>query len=211
MQVDLEKQFPLETSPADAWTLLRDVPAVAACMPGAEMTEQVDDTHYKGKVKSKIGPATMTFAGNVEVLGIDEAKRELRLLAKGQDTKGSSSAQMDLTAWITDADDGRGALQGQAKVTVNGKVASLGGRMMTQVADQVLNQFGKNFATNAKALAASSGEQATSAAAAAGSQSAAAQANPAPANELNGIAFAWSVLVGFVKSLFQKKPASHHG
>jgi len=211
MQVDLEKQFPLETSPADAWTLLRDVPAVAACMPGAEMTEQVDDTHYKGKVKSKIGPATMTFAGNVEVLGIDEAKRELRLLAKGQDTKGSSSAQMDLTAWITDADDGRGALQGQAKVTVNGKVASLGGRMMTQVADQVLNQFGKNFATNAKALAASSDEQATSAAAAAGPQSAAPQANPAPANELNGIAFAWSVLVGFVKSLFQKKPASHHG
>jgi carbon monoxide dehydrogenase subunit G len=211
MQVDLEKQFPLETSPADAWTLLRDVPAVAACMPGAEMTEQVDDTHYKGKVKSKIGPATMTFAGNVEVLGIDEAKRELRLLAKGQDTKGSSSAQMDLTAWITDADDGRGALQGQAKVTVNGKVASLGGRMMTQVADQVLNQFGKNFTTSAKALAASFDEQATSAAATAGPQSAAAQANPAPANELNGIAFAWSVLVGFVKSLFQKKPASHHG
>jgi carbon monoxide dehydrogenase subunit G len=209
MQVDLEKQFPVQTSPADAWTLLRDVPAVAACMPGAEVTEQVDDTHYKGKVKSKIGPATMSFAGTIEVLGIDEAKRELKLLAKGQDTKGTSSAQMDLTAWITDADAGAGAgasaLQGQAKVTVNGKVASLGGRMMTQVADQILNQFGKNFATSASALAAASAAPAEGGA---GQPPAAA---PAAAHELNGIAFAWSVLVGFIKSLFQKKPASHHG
>jgi carbon monoxide dehydrogenase subunit G len=209
----LEKQFPVQTNPADAWTLLRDVPAVAACMPGAEVTEQVDDTHYKGKVKSKIGPATMSFAGTIEVLGIDEAKRELKLLAKGQDTKGTSSAQMDLTAWITDvdagADAGASALQGQAKVTVNGKVASLGGRMMTQVADQILNQFGKNFATSASALAAASASPAEAEAGAGAGQPPAAPA--APANELNGIAFAWSVLVGYIKSLFQKKPASHHG
>jgi carbon monoxide dehydrogenase subunit G len=207
MQVDLEKQFPVETSSADAWSLLRDVPSVAACMPGAEVTEQVDDTHYKGKVKSKIGPATMSFAGTVEVLGIDEAKRELKLLAKGQDTKGTSSAQMDLTAWITEADGGDSALQGQAKVTVNGKVASLGGRMMTQVADQILNQFGKNFATSAAALATASAAPAEAGA----GEPPPASAPAAPANELNGIAFAWSVLVGFIKSLFHKKSASHHG
>jgi hypothetical protein len=46
---------------------------------------------------------------------------------------------------------------------------------------------------------------------AAAAPAAAPAAATAPANELNGLAFAWSVLVGFVKSLFQKKPASHHG
>jgi carbon monoxide dehydrogenase subunit G len=207
MQVALDKEFPLETPPAGAWSLLRDVPSVAACMPGAEVTEQVDDTHYKGKVRSKIGPATMSFAGTVEVLGLDETRQELKLLAKGQDTKGSSSAQMDLTAWIVDGESGGSALKGEAKVTVNGKVASLGGRMMTQVADQILNQFGKNFA--AAAAAASSAEAVTPGAAATGTSEA--SPAPQPANEINGIAFAWSVLVGFVKSLFQKKPASHHG
>lgn len=217
MQVDLEKQFPVDTSPVDAWTLLRDVPAVAACMPGAEVTEQVDDTNYKGKVKSKVGPATMSFAGTVEVLGIDEAKREIQLLATGQDTKGTSSAKMDLTAWISDAEDASACvLQGEAKVTVNGKVASLGGRMMTQVADQILNQFGKNFSTNAAALAAATGAPASATDATDASEqqaptAAPATAQPAAANELNGIAFAWSVLVGYVKSLFQKKPASHQG
>ena len=217
MQVDLEKQFPVDTSPVDAWTLLRDVPAVAACMPGAEVTEQVDDTNYRGKVKSKVGPATMSFAGTVEVLGVDEAKREIQLLATGQDTKGTSSAKMDLTAWITDGEDASAcALQGQAKVTVNGKVASLGGRMMTQVADQILNQFGKNFSTNAAALAAATAApapaaDATDAAEQPAPAAAPVPAKPAAANELNGIAFAWSVLVGYVKSLFQKKPASHQG
>jgi carbon monoxide dehydrogenase subunit G len=208
MQVDLEKQFPLDTDPAAAWSLLRDVPAVSACMPGAQVTEQVDDSHYKGTVKSKVGPATLSFAGTVEVLGLDEAKRQLELLAKGQDTKGTSSAQMDLTAWISDGEAGGSTLNGQAKVTVNGKVASLGGRMMTQVADQILNQFGKNFA-NAAVARAEAAEPAAGEAAAA--PAAAPAAATAPANELNGLAFAWSVLVGFVKSLFQKKPASHHG
>jgi carbon monoxide dehydrogenase subunit G len=209
MQVDLEKQFPLDADPAAAWSLLRDVPAVSACMPGAQVTEQVDDSHYKGTVKSKVGPATLTFGGTVEVQGLDEAKQELKLLAKGQDTKGTSSAQMDLTAWITAGDAGGSVLNGQAKVTVNGKVASLGGRMMTQVADQILNQFGKNFAN---AAAARTEAQAPAAEPEEGEAAATPAAQPAaPANELNGLAFAWSVLVGFVKSLFQKKPASHHG
>jgi carbon monoxide dehydrogenase subunit G len=206
MQVDLEKDFPLETPSAGAWSLLRDVPSVAACMPGAEVTEQVDDTHYKGKVRSKIGPATMSFAGTVEVLGIDEEKQELKLLAKGQDTKGSSSAQMDLTAWIVDGESGGSALKGEAKVSVNGKVASLGGRMMTQVADQILNQFGKNFATAAAARVESTSAETPDQT----EPTASAAAAQAPANELNCLSFAWSVLVGFVKSLFQKKPASHH-
>jgi carbon monoxide dehydrogenase subunit G len=210
MQVDLEKQFPLDAAPAAAWSLLRDVPAVAACMPGAQVTEQLDASHFKGSVRSKIGPATMSFAGTVEVLGLDEASHELQLLAKGQDTKGTSSAQMDLTARIVPADGGGSTLQGTAKVTVNGKVASLGGRMMTQVADQILNQFGSNFAADAAARSApAAGEAAAAAPAPLTPETGPADA--APKHELNGIAFAWSVLAGFVKSLFQKKPASHHG
>lgn len=90
-------------------------------MPGAEITEQVDDEHFKGKVKAKVGPATMAFDGANEVLGIDADKQELRLTSKGQDSKGSSSAQMDLTAWVLESDAGGSELQGDATVTVNGK------------------------------------------------------------------------------------------
>ena len=161
-------------------------------MPGAEITEQIDAHNYKGKVKSKIGPATMAFDGAIEIKGIDPEKRELRLRGSGQDTKGTSSASMDLTAWVVDGAEAGCELKGQAEVSVNGKVASLGGRMMNQVADQILNQFGKNFADNV--LAAGSDEQAAEAKA---------QLAAKP-KELNALALAWSVLLGLLKRLFKK-------
>jgi carbon monoxide dehydrogenase subunit G len=165
-------------------------------MPGAEITETVDERHYKGKVKAKIGPATMAFNGDIDVKGVDLDKRELRLVGRGQDTKGTSSAEMDLTAWIVDAGAGQCELKGQAVVKVTGKAASLGGRMMTQVADQILNQFGKNFANNVVALG--EGEQAEEAREELAEQP----------KELNGLAFLWSVIVGFLRSLFGQNKAN---
>jgi carbon monoxide dehydrogenase subunit G len=189
MQVKLEKMFAVEASADAGWKFLGDIPAVAACIPGAEITETIDDSHYKGKLKAKIGPASMAFNGDVAVQSLDAGKRQLRIIGKGQDTKGTSTAEMDLTALIAEAAGGF-ELRGSATVTVNGKAASLGGRMMTQVADQILNQFGKNFANNVMAL---------------GEGEASEQAREHLAEqprELNGLAFAWSVIVGFFKSLF---------
>ena len=158
------------------------------------ITDTIDAQHYKGQVKSKIGPATMAFNGTIEIKDIVAERKELHLIGRGQDTKGSSSAEMDLTAWVVDSGNGKCELKGKATVSVTGKAASLGGRMMTQVADQILNQFGKNFANNVLALG--EGEAA---------QSAKEQLAEQP-KELNGLAFAWSVLIGFIKSLFGHKP-----
>lgn len=192
MKVELDKAFKIAAPASAAWQFLQQIEAVAACMPGAEITEQIDAHNYKGKVKSKIGPATMAFDGVIEIKGIDPDKRELRLRGSGQDTKGTSSASMDLTAWVVDGAEAGCELKGQAEVSVNGKVASLGGRMMNQVADQILNQFGKNFADNV--LAAGSDERAAEAKA---------QLAAKP-RELNALALAWSVLLGLLKRLFKK-------
>lgn len=192
MKVELDKAFKIAAPASAAWQFLQQIEAVAACMPGAEITEQIDAHNYKGKVKSRIGPATMAFDGAIEIKGIDPEKRELRLRGSGQDTKGTSSASMDLTAWVVDGAEAGCELKGQAEVSVNGKVASLGGRMMNQVADQILNQFGKNFADNV--LAAGSDEQAAEAKA---------QLAAKP-KELNALALAWSVLLGLLKRLFKK-------
>jgi len=193
MKVDLKKEFSLPGTGVQAWTFLQDIRGVAKCMPGAEIVEDLGDGNYKGKVKAKIGPATMAFDGDIIIKNIDTEKRELHMIGKGQDTKGSSSATMDLRAWVEDTDDGKSILQGVAEVTVNGKAASLGGRMMTQVADQMLNQFGKNFANNVASMG--EGEEAETAREKVAEQPA----------ELNGLAFAWSVFVGWLKSLFSSK------
>lgn len=193
MQVDIDKTFALEASGDTAWIFLQNVEGVASCMPGAEITERRDDSNYVGKVKAKVGPATMTFNGDIVVKGLDAEKRELQLRGSGQDSKGSSSATLDLKAWVVDTGGGKSELKGLATVTVTGKLASLGGRMMTQVADQILDQFGKNFQN--QVLAMGEGEQA---------ETAKEQLAEQPA-ELNGLAFAWSIVVGMVKGLLGAK------
>mgnify|MGYP001818072819 FL=1 len=190
MKVDLEKEFELPGSAAQGWEFLQDIPGVASCMPGAEITDTIDERNYKGKVKMKIGPAAMAFNGDIVINIIDAEKRELNLVGKGQDSKGTSSATMDLTAWIADGDAGKSMLKGSASVTVTGKAASLGGRMMMQVADQIMNQFGANFSDHVAAM---------------GEGRVAEEAREHIAEqpkEINALKFAWSVFIGWLKSLF---------
>jgi uncharacterized protein len=152
MEVKLDKRYAVAASARQAWAVLSDIHATAACMPGAQITEQIDATHYKGTVKSKIGPAQMLFNGDIEVLGLDAARKELRLLGKGADKSGSS-ASMELTAHIEPGDaPGNVVLVGHAVVTVSGKLAQFGSRLLVPVSDAMLSQFADNFRIAAAAV-----------------------------------------------------------
>jgi len=152
MEVKLDKQFVLEVPAAQAWAVLADIRAVAPCMPGAQITEQTDDTHYKGTVKTRIGPASMQFNGTIEVLALDAATRSLQMLGKGADRTGSA-ASMNLSARIVEGATGGGSvLEGQAVVTVSGKLAQFGNRLLVPVADALLAEFAKNFGQAAAAV-----------------------------------------------------------
>ena len=220
MEVNLEKRYPLEVEPARAWQVLRNVKAVAECMPGAVITEQVDDTHFKGSVKVKVGPANAAFAGDIEVLALDEALMKLQLLGKGAD-RGGSSASMDLTATVEAGETtGTSVLVGVAAVIVNGKFAQFGGRLMVQVSDMLLAQFADNFRAAAVALpapapapvvvqavgAAVEPVPATAFTPASTSTAATKPAAPAKVNEINGLAIAWSLIKSWFAGLFGKKP-----
>lgn len=190
MQVKLEKTFPI-AAPADAgWRVLQDIKGVAECMPGAQITEQIDATHFKGQVKMRLGPATASFNGDLEIKAIDEGARKIELSGKGSDSGGGSAAAMNLTAQVRDAAGGGCEVIGVSDITVSGKLASFGGRMMTQVSERILQQFGDNFA--ARVLASASGASAGAA------QTAAAP----PPKELNALTLIWNVVLEFFKRLF---------
>lgn len=151
MEVKLDKRYPVQASVEQAWAVLSDIRAVAACMPGAQITEQIDATHYKGTVKTKIGPASMQFNGDIEVLGLDAQERALQMLGKGAD-RGGSSASMKLEARVVDDEaPGHCVLVGQATVTVSGKLAQFGSRLLVPVSDAMLAQFADHFRAAAAA------------------------------------------------------------
>lgn len=195
MKVKIDRVFPLAASAAAAWRLLEDVEKVAACMPGASITEQIDASKYKGEINVKIGPAAAAFSGDLEVKEIDPEARRIQLVGKGADKRGASTASMDLTANIRDAGEGASELVGQAEVVVNGKLASFGGRMMTQVSNQILEQFAGNFADRI--------EPETRSATAGDAQPQ--DAAPQPGAELNALTLMWRSLVGMIKDLFRPK------
>lgn len=215
MEVKLDKRYDLAVSAEQAWQVLSDIHAVARCMPGAQITEQLDATHYKGTVKSKVGPAVMQFGGDIEVLGLDAAAQSMQMLGKGADKSGSS-ASMDLKAHLeAGATPGTSVLVGVATIIVSGKLAQFGSRLLVPVSDAMLAQFADNFRAAAAAVpapepvavvgGASASAPDAGPAAAATAPRAAVVINPAPVKELNALALMWTVFKGWLAGLFGKK------
>lgn len=206
MELTIQRRYPIGESAARSWAVLSDVTATAACLPGAAITEQIDATHYKGTVKTRVGPATMSFAGDIELLSCDAAVMQLSMLGKGADRSGSS-ASMKLTARVEPGEsEASSLLVGEATVTVSGKLAQFGSRLLLPVIDALLTQFAANFSTAAAAVPIA-GELPVSGA----SPTPAADAVPAtPAsarNELNLLALLREMLRGWAARWFRQDKA----
>lgn len=199
MEVVLDKKYPVAAGLDASWAVLSNMHELATCMPGAQITEEIDATHYKGSVRVKVGPAIAAFAGTIEVLTLDPATRTLKMMGRGADKSGSS-ASMELTAKLVAAEDGTSTLEGHAEVIVNGKFAQFGGRMMTSVSDMILMQFAEVFSQKAQAL-----QGAAASAAGTGAASAAVFAAPIVAKEFNALAFIWALIRKFFADLFGRK------
>ena len=194
-------------APAErAWALLQDIERVAACMPGARITERIDPQHYKGTVAVRFGPANLSFRGDLELAAIEPATRTLRLLGKGTDTSGGSGASLDLTGRIDAVDATSCTLTGRSEMSLSGRVATFGGRMAEAVADQVLRQFAANFSAalekpaspNASAPAS---ERVTAAPAPASETATAASPAAVQQTPLNGLALLWAIVRGWLRGL----------
>ncbi len=146
MEVQLDKRYPIDAPLDAAWAVLSDLHALAACMPGAQITESVDATHHKGTVRAKVGPATLSFQGEIEQQAPDAAAHRIALHAKGADRAGSS-ASMDLQAHLelSEDDEDECVLVGRATVNVAGKLAQFGNRLLMPASDAILAQFAHQF------------------------------------------------------------------
>ena len=208
MEVVLDKQYPVAAGVDAAWTVLANMNELATCMPGAQITSEIDATHFTGSVRVKVGPAVAAFAGTIEILALDPATRTLKMMGKGAD-KGGSSASMELTANLVAIDAHSRTLVGHAEVIVNGKFAQFGGRMMGSVSDMILGQFAVVFSQKAAVVQAALAPVASAApddsnAPAAATAPSAPQA-PVVAQEFNALGLVWALVKDFFAKLFGSK------
>jgi len=140
--MEFDNAFEVPLPPEQAWTLLMDVERIAPCMPGAKLTEVVDDKTYKGNIAVRLGPVALTFAGTVVFEALDHANRMARVRAQGTDAKGRGGAHAISTFRLEPAADGS-RVQVHTDLNLSGSVAQYGRGvgMIQATAAQLMKQF----------------------------------------------------------------------
>jgi uncharacterized protein len=127
------------------WTFFEDIPQVAACLPGAELTEDLGDEKYKGQVAIRMGPVRLQFAGNAEITERDNAAKRVVVRANGADAKGRGQASMVVTATLTPA--GRGTKVAVTQdLQLSGAAAQYGRGMISDVTSVLMRDFSARLA-----------------------------------------------------------------
>jgi carbon monoxide dehydrogenase subunit G len=140
--MEFDNSFEVPLPPAQAWPLLMDVRGIAPCMPGAQLTDVIDDKNYKGNISVRLGPVALTFAGVVTFEEIDNVNHRARVRAQGTDAKGRGSAQAKSTFRLEPAGTGSKVLV-HTDLTLSGAVAQYGRGvgMIQATASAIMNQF----------------------------------------------------------------------
>ena len=145
MAVKIEKNFQVKEPVDQVWAFLSDPKKVVTCVPGAQITEQVDDTHYKGSISVKVGPSVTDYKGEVEIVRLDPQAHEIEILGKGTDVRGKGSASMKMTGKVRAAAGGGSEVVSVSELNVIGILAQMGARVIQEVSNIMFGQFMNNF------------------------------------------------------------------
>lgn len=145
MAIQIEKTFQVKEPVDKVWELLGDPVKVASCVPGAKITEQINENTYKGTISVKVGPSATDYKGELTIVRADNDAHEIEILGKGQDVKGRGSASMKMTGKLRSLDDGSTEVTSVSEVNVVGILAQMGSRMISEVSNVMFAQFTKNF------------------------------------------------------------------
>lgn len=145
MQVKIEKKFQVKEPAELVWRLLSDPTRVVASVPGAKLTEKIDDYNYKGSISIKVGPTVTDYKGEVRILNLDNAAHRIELEGKGSDSKGRGSATMKMSGELVSLAAGGTEVVTTSEVSIVGLLAQFGGRMINDVSNKIFQEFTKSF------------------------------------------------------------------
>jgi carbon monoxide dehydrogenase subunit G len=138
--------------PADkVWAFFDNIPQVAACLPGAELTDDLGDDRFLGKVAIRMGPVRMQFAGTAEIRERDDPARRIVVDAAGADVKGRGQAAMVVTAKLVGIPAGTRVEVAQ-DLQLSGAAAQYGRGMISDVTAILMRDFATNMQTRIDAV-----------------------------------------------------------
>jgi carbon monoxide dehydrogenase subunit G len=126
------------------WRFFDDIPQVAACLPGTELTSDLGDDTYEGQVAVRMGPVKLQFAGKAHITERDDAAKRIVVDASGAEVRGRGQASMIVTAQLTPS--GRGTTVTVAQdLQLSGAAAQYGRGMISDVTAVLMRDFSANL------------------------------------------------------------------
>src|SRR6266481_8945297 len=141
MAIEIVKKFVINAPPAEVWGFLTDPQRVAHCMPGAAITDRIDEKTFAGTMAVKVGPVSTSYKGKVIFERLDASARTAETVATGQDVRGRGGADMRLTSSIKEIAPGQTEVTAASKVNITGILAQMGRGMIQDVSDHLFQIF----------------------------------------------------------------------
>jgi len=142
--MELEHSFTVPVPVDQAWDVLLDVEQVAPCMPGATL-DSVDGDEIKGRIKVKVGPISITYAGTALFTERDRDAGVVTLEASGKETRGSGTAAATVRSELH-GQDGQTEVTVHTSLNVTGRPAQFGRGVMADVSAKLIGIFATNLA-----------------------------------------------------------------
>ena len=143
--MQFENRFDVDAPLDEVWKAVLDVERVAPTVPGAKVLERTSDTAYKVAIKVKVGPMSMTYKGDVEIVERDDEQHRAVMRARAKESRGQGTADADVTM-VLDGTNGHTSAVVTTDVDLSGKVATMGQGVLQDVSGRLIETFAKNLA-----------------------------------------------------------------
>ena len=137
----IEERFELDAHADEAWAYFIHPERIVVCLPGAELTEVIDERNYAGAVKVKLGAVAMEYRGTMEFTEVDAERRVIRMEGKGSEKRGGGTATLTMETAVHELEGGRSAVTVVADIQLAGKIVRFGRGMIQAVTTEVFKEF----------------------------------------------------------------------
>ena len=203
MAIELRQTFQVRAPVDTVWAFMLNPENVVACMPGASLTQIVDEKSFVGAVKIKVGAVTAQYQGTITYVETDRAAGIVKMLAEGKE-RGGGTVRGTIMSQLTAIDGGSATnVETSSSIDLTGKIVQVGRGMIEGVSGQII----KMYVANVRAMLEPAAAAAPAGVAASGAPPAAPPATPpARQDSINIVAVIlrtlWERFTGFFKRLF---------
>ena len=144
MTTTITRSFEAEEPIHHVWKSITNPEKLVNCLPGASLTETIDEDNYKGAVSIKFGPIKAAYDGLITFEERNADTKKLKMVGKGVDVKGKGSADMVMNCQLAESGTGT-KVDYTIDIAVTGKLAQFGSRLINDVTNTIFDQFTNNF------------------------------------------------------------------